>query len=432
MTIRRLRNQEQRGGMLSSPLGWGWNDPSAIPPPGLATMQRAGVAVTPQTSLQVDVVHTALRVLSNALIRMRDLRAYRWDIDKDGNPFRRWMKTQPGILTNTFGSMFQYDGRKRTVISMGLFGEAFWLVLARDYLQFPTAIEVLHPAFLTVDIDKNTGKTVYTYGIGANRKELPASDVIHIPFMAVPGALRGLSSLEYAGIQYALALAAMEYGQRWFSQGASPSFVFTTESKLGQDEVRRIAEKLLVEHSGLQSSHLPLVVDSGLKPQKISSTPDEAQYLKTLEYSRNVIGAWFGLPPHLIGGLNEKGNVWGKTIEEQGYQLDDYTMSGYTIPLEEAHSSLLPRHQFAGWDEARTVRAPAADQARLTEADRTTGVRTINEVRVQRYGLPPIEGGDDLLTPLNSNTSPGVGEVFAEEIADDLGVPVPAPDDPAA
>ena len=55
--------------MCSWPTGWGLNDPSAIPPPGLCSMQRAGVPVTTQTSLQVDSVFTALRVLSNAVIK---------------------------------------------------------------------------------------------------------------------------------------------------------------------------------------------------------------------------------------------------------------------------------------------------------------------------------------------------------------------------
>lgn len=432
MTLRRLRAvHEQRSGMLSSwPNGWGLSDPSAIPPPGMYSMQRAGVPVTLHTSLQVDVVHTSLRVLSNAIIKMRDLRGYRWVTDKDGQPYRQWLKTQPAVLTSTFGKMFQYDGRRRTVISMALFGEAFWLILGRDYLGFPTAVEVLHPAFITVETDKATGAPLYFYGAGVNRKQLDTEDVIHIPFMAVPGAHRGLSSLEYAGIQYALALAAMEYGQRWFAQGASPSYILSTEQKLGQDEVRRIAEKFIVEHSGLQSAHLPLVIDSGLKAEKISATPDEAQYIATLEYSRNCIGAWFGLPSHLIGGANDKGNVWGRTIQEQGYQLVDFTLSGYTVPLEEAHSFLLPRGQLAAFDESTILRANTADQARLVMADRTTGVRTINDIRVKTYGLPPVEGGDEPLTPLNSNATKPVGEVFAEEVADDLGEPMPT--DPAA
>ena len=225
--------------------------------------------------------------------------------------------------------------------------------------------------------------------------------------MAMPGAERGLNSIEYAGVSYALALAAMEFGQRWFAQGAAPSFLLSTEQKLGREEVERIARKFMVEHSGLQASHLPLVVDSGMKVEKISSTPDEAQFIGTLEYARMCIAAWFGLPSHLVGGGADKGNVWGKTVQEQAFQLVDFTLSGYTVRLNEAFSSLLPTGVYACLDESTLLRANAADLAAEITALRTTSVVTQNDIRVDKLHMPPVPGGDDINAPLASNVSPG-------------------------
>lgn len=426
MPIRRI--MERRNGMMASwPNGWGWNDPSAIPPPGLFRQQRAGVPVTAHTALQVDTVFTSLRVISNSIIKMGPPRAYKWKFDKDNEPYRSFINPWPAVLTNTFGNMFQYDGMSRTIVSMALFGEAFWYTLLRDSTQYPTALEVLHPAFITVDVDERPGPTygqpLYFYGNGVNKKQLKTEDVTHIPFMALPGGRRGLNSVEYAGVAYALALAAMEYGQRWFAQGASPSFLLSTEAKLGDDEIERIAETFLVQHSGLQAAHLPLVVDSGLKVEKISSTPDEAQYLNTLDHSRRSIAAWFGLPPHLVGSVGE-GNVWGKTVQEQGIQLVDFTLSGYVVRLEEAYSSLLPRGTNASFDDSAIARADATQVAQEIMAKRTTGVETQNEIRVRTLRRPPLKGGDDLLAPLNSNTSPPVGGLLAEEAAKQLNLPL--------
>jgi HK97 family phage portal protein len=402
------------------------NDPAAIPAPGMFTMQRAGVPVTQHTALQVDVVFTALRVLSNAVIKMGDPRAYKWVIDDHGRPYKSYLPNQPAVLTQTFGpEVFQYDGRARTVVSLGLFGEAFWYILERDFYNQPRTVEVLHPAFVTHEFDKQTGAIQWFYGSGVNKKPLERANLIHIPFKAMPGATRGLSSLEFSGINYALALAALEYGQRWFAQGASPSYLLSTDTKLGTEEVKRIAEQFMVEHSGLQSAHLPLVLDGGLKAQKISSTPDEAQYLRTLEYARTCIAAYFGLPGHLVGGSNDKGNVWGKTVEEQGYQMVDFTLSGYIVPLEEAHGRLLPRGTNADFDEKIILRANAADRAAEMIAARTVGTKTKNEIRIYDHDLPPVEGGDDLDAPLNSNTSPAVGLVDADVVAKQEGVTPP-------
>lgn len=392
--------------MTSWPNGWGWNDPAAIPPPGMYNMQRAGVPVTAHTSLQVDAVFTSLRVLSNAVIKMGPARAYTTGYDVDNRPYREWIAPEPSILTHTFGPMRQYDGMARTVVSMALFGEAFWLIMTRDRMLYPTSVEVLHPAFMDVKINKEDGGPDYWYGTGVHKVLLPREDVEHIPFLALPGATRGLNSIEYAGVSYALALAAMEYGQRWFSQGASPSFLLSTEQKLGTEEVERIAQKFLVEHSGLQASHLPLVVDSGMKVQKISSTPDEAQYLGTLEYARMCIAAWFGLPSHLAGGTADKGNVWGKTVQEQGIQLVDFTLSGYVVRIEEVLSSFLPKSDAAKFDESTIQRASAADQAARISALRTTAVVTQNDVRVEELHMKPLPGADTLDAPLASNSTP--------------------------
>lgn len=408
--------------MFSWPNGWGFTDPAAIPPPGLFQMQRAGVPVTPHTSMQVDSVFTCLRIISNAIIRMGNPRAYKWGYDKFNRPYREWLPNQPGILSNSFGPMFQFDGMARTVISMGLFGEAFWVTLTRDYLGFPTAIEVLHPAFVEVKIDEN-GNSVFFYGTGSKKVQLKAADVTHIPFLALPGARRGLSSLEYAGVAYALALAAMEYGQRWFSQGASPSFALTTEENLGQEEVERIAQKFLVQHSGLQSAHLPLVLDGGMKVEKIQATPDEAQFLGTLDYARMAIGAWFGLPPHLVGVMNDKPNIWGKTVQEMNFQLQDYTFSGYTTRINEAFSSLLPRNTFAALDESEITRASAADLAAEITALRQFTVATENDVRVTKLKWPPLPGGDSLQAPAATNVSPASASsaIQAADKEDDAG-----------
>jgi HK97 family phage portal protein len=302
--------------------------------------------------------------------------------------------------------MWQYDGMARTVICLALFGEAFWYTLTRDYLGFPSAIEILHPAFIEIKKDA-AGQLIYLYGSGVQKVKLDPSSLTHIPFLAMPGAERGLNSIEYGGVTFALAIAALEFGQRWFAQGQSPSFVLSTEQKLGQEEVARIAEKFFTQKGGLQNAHLPLVVDAGMKVENLEKGPDTGQFIGTLEYARMCIAAWFGLPSHLVGGSGDKGNVWGKTVQEQGFQMVDYTLSGYVVRLEEAFSSLLPRGTFAAMDESAILRANAADLAAEITALRTTGVETPNEIRVNKLKLPPLPDGDDLVAPLASNVAPG-------------------------
>lgn len=422
MTLARIRqnqsgNVETRSGVSANwPSGWGWADPSAIPPPGMYQMQRAGVPVTIHTSLQIDSVFTACRVLTNSIIKMGNLRGYQRLFDTSNAPYKDWLDSNPPLLESTWtdatgGKMWQYDGMTRTIMSMALFGEAFWYIVTRDRMSNASTLEVLHPAFIEIkkrQLVDGTVQKYYLYGTGVNKTELSPDDLIHIPFMALPGAERGLNTIQYGGVAFSLALAAMEYGSRWFAQGASPSFLLSTDQKLGREEVERIADKFLIEHSGLGSAHLPLVVDSGMKVEKISSTPDEAQYLSTLQYSRMVIAAWFGLPSHLVGGTADKGNVWGKTVQEQAIQLIDFTLSGYITRIEEAFSFLLAKGVYAAFNTELIQRAGYTDRAAYITALRTATVMTPNEVRTNILEMAPSTdpNGDKLEAPLASNAPP--------------------------
>ena len=401
--------------MLGSPNGWGWNDPAAIPPPGLNSQSRAGVPVTPHTVMQIGVVHRCVEVLVNSVLQMGNPQAYRLLQDKDNRAYRSYLASQPGILTNTWGRLEQSEGSTQTIVSMAMFGEAFWYTISRDFYQFPNVVEVLNPVFLVVNQDKNTGMPVYFYGTGVNRVELAYEDVKHIRGLTMPGARRALSTVEYESMSFAIALAAMEYGSRWFSQGASPSYLLSTDQKLGKDEVKRIAEMFLVEHSGLQAAHLPLVLDSGMQAHKISSTPDEAQFLGTLEHARQEIGGYFGVPAHLIGSTGDTGGVWGKGIEEANFGFSDFTLSGYTTRLNEAYSSMLPRGQSAAINSRALQRANAADRAKEVQAIRTGTIMTPNEVRRDYYDLGPVVGGDVLDAPLASNIAPPTNTVAIPE-----------------
>lgn len=414
------------------PMGYGLNDPAAIPPPGMMHLQRAGVLVTPHTLLQVDVVFTALRLITTAILEMGDPRAYSEASSKDNIVYKKYIASQPSVLTDTWGGrMMQYDGRRRTVMSMALFGEAFWYTLDRDVkpkrFGLPTSLEVLHPAFMEVKTHKVSGGPEYIYGTGVNKRTLDPEDVTHIPFMAMPQARRALNTAEYAGISGALAMAAYEFGATWFSQGASPSFLLATDQKLGQAEVERIAQKFIIEHSGLSNSHRPLVIDQGLTATKMMSSPDEAQYLNTLEYARNVIGSWFGVDELIPNALQRQTPPPAHSAQERMQRFLTFTTSGYTTPMAEAFGGMLLPAQKVDWNEGALLQPDSQFLAQLIMALRQAQVGSVNDLRTRYLGWAPVPGGDDPLAPLASNTDQSAMNGGPDTPPDDEPPPAPTP-----
>lgn len=394
-------------------------------------MQRAGVQVTPHTLLGVDVVFTALRVISNNIIKLGNQRAYKEALTEDNFPYRKYLAKQPSLLTSTFGGprrMMQSTGWDRTIWSMALFGEVFWYIVLRDELQFATTLDVLHPAFMLIKSDPLTGEPIYEYGSGNKKVILDPEDVIHIPFKSLPAARRALNPVEYAGVAGALAMAAYEFGSTWFSQGTSPDFILTTDAKLGQEEVQRIAQKFLIEHGGLGQSHLPLVLDRGLKAEKVMASPDEAQYLNTLTVMRSVLFSWFGVEFLSADPLQRTTPPAPGAREDMMASFAQDTLSGYVVPLEEAMSSLLPAGVNSAWDEGKLSRPNAATLGAEVMAYRQSQTWTINELRGRKFQLGPIPGGDDALAPLASNVAPS--QTDAQDAAKGDSKP-PAPAVPA-
>lgn len=390
-------------------MGYGWSDPSAIPPPGLGQMQRAGVLVTPSTLLQVDVVFTALRIIDNHIMRMGCLRAYTEKLwGPDNVIYREFASDQPDVLTDMWGGrMMPSTGMSRTIWSMGLFGEAYWYVLLRDRLKYPLVLDVLHPAFMEVKQDEQ-GNPVYIYGTGAKKTRLDPDDVIAIPFKSLPASRRAMSPVEYLGVAGSLAMAAYEFGAAWFAQGAAPSYLLTTDAKLGMEEVQRIAQRFVSEHGGLSNAHLPLILDSGLKAQETMAAPDKAQYLQTLEYARSVVGSWFGINEEWLGNALQKLSPAAPgAFQDQQQRFNLHTLTGYTRPIEEAVSfRILPGAQKATFMEDELEQINAAGKAALVTSLRTSQSYAINDTRVRVQRIPPVDGGDDVIAPLASNVSP--------------------------
>jgi len=427
VTIARIRRAntsaqvETRGLQTGYPFtGYNYADPSAIPPPGMYHLQRAGVMVNAHSLLQVDVVYTALRIISNNILRMGNLRAYTLGYDKGNWPYKQYLRDQPDILTNTFGganlggtagTVMQCTGMDRTIWSMGLFGEAFWYILRDSDFLDPLAVDILHPAFMEVKREK--GKTTYIYGSGQNKQELDPANVVQIPLKSLPGAARGLSPTDYMGVVGALAIAAYEFGSSWFSQGQAPDFILSTEQKLGQEEVERIVDKFMIRHAGLNAAHTPVMLDSGVKAEKVMASPDEAQYLNTLEYSRQCIGSWLGLPPSKMpNALQRQPSAGPHTRQEEMMTFQVDTLGGYTIPLAEVHSAFLPKDTFACFNEHAVNMPDAQFMAQLIQALRITQAGSINDARVRELGWEPVEDdrADDPIQPLASNVAPSQTE----------------------
>lgn len=392
------RQMQQQRGFPISQGGWGgyMGDPAAIPPPSAFNMGTAGVIVNERTVLSLMVVSTCIRVLGDAVAGLRP-RVYRQK-GLEPSPEDKQVAPPP-VIAAPYADITRRDGDFRRVASLGLGGNIFTLVVARDDRGNATQVQGLPPGAIKVEMVE--GRKCYF--LGAAGKELPADDIIHTPWMSLEGGLVGLNPIEIGVNGFGIPIAAEQYVQRYYGQGMHPTGILSLEKPLRPEDSKRLKNELSVKHGGLSQAHTPMILDSAAKWQQISITPETAQLLETRAFSRGEIGGFYGLPGFLVGDTTDKGGPWGKGLQEEVMGFATFTLSGYTDRLDDADSQLLS----AGYYVKRDLKELFAtnDQMRGTFVSMLRAASVISpNTGAKMTGLPLSDepGADSIFAPMNS------------------------------
>lgn len=400
-------------------------DPWAIPSNGsLAAYTAAGVPVTEDTAMQLLVVAACVRILSTTVAGLP------FDAVRMSGALRRTLEPPPAIVADPFGGAnntalpTRRVGVVQLMVSLLLRGNGYCLVLARDSLNRPVRLQVLHPDRVRCRWDpKGSGQRVYQI----DRREVDAEDIVHLMGMSFPEAATGMSVLSYARNSIGLGLAAEEFGARFFGSGAHMTGIVTVDGDLDKERARQLKENFTASHAGLQNSHTVGVLTGGAKWQQISVSPEDAQFLGTRSSQNLDIARLFGIPPHMIGEV-DRTTSWGTGIEQQGLGFLRYTLRAWLDPFEDAWSAMLPKPQVARFNADALLRTDTLGRYQVYLNARNAALMTPDEIRALE-NLPPLPDGKgtDAFAPLNSahTTDPGwqPGQPEPE--------PEPAPDDGA-
>ncbi|MFW1798416.1 phage portal protein, partial [Acinetobacter guillouiae] len=58
-------------------------------------------------------------------------------------------------------------------------------------------------------------------------------------------------------------------------------------------------------YGGVSNSNKTAVLFGGAKLEKVSISPDEAQFIETRKFQVSEIARWYRVPPHMIGDLDK-------------------------------------------------------------------------------------------------------------------------------
>lgn len=346
-----------------------------------------GVHVTEHAVLGLAAVHRCVEIIAGGIASL-PLAA----VQQEGGI----TEVVPSWLDSPAGPYTKHELIETTLLHLLLHGNAFWAHIYGGAGQL-VGVQPLHPTLVGVELDRNGFKSYRVSLATGKTQAFDESTMTHIKGLA-PDAVRGYSPLELArNGAFGVGLAADRSAASLFGNGALMSAIVTSDTIRTAEEAEDIKKMLTVRAAGVPNAGQIAVFNKDLKITPWSLTNEDAQWLQSREFQKSEIATWFGVPDTLVG-LSEKQSSWGSGIAEMHRAMASWTFKLWTSRIEDRLSRLLPVGTTAQFDY-KGLLAPAPEkEIPLLLAMVQAGTLTPNEFR-KRQNLPPIEGGDVLLTP---------------------------------
>ncbi|MBM7770633.1 HK97 family phage portal protein [Actinokineospora baliensis] len=386
----------------------------AAPPPMREATSAAEVfgtdadpepVLTPEDALAVSAVYACVRLLSDTIATLP------LDAFLRVGTRRREIAAPPAWVRKPNPDMGRIAFLGMVMTSLLLTGNAYILV-SRDRAGRVVALDVIpthlvHPRYARV-----AGRRVIVYELSTTDEDgipqvlgvLGSRDVLHLRGLPLAGSLTGVSPIRAAAVTVGLALNAQDYGYEFFGGGALPGAVVSVPGTMTAAGLKAARATWRTIHGGRGNRHGLAVLTEGATFNKISISPDEAQFLETRAFQVPEIARLFGVPPHLIADASGS-TSWGSGLAEQDLAFAKHSVRPWVERIEEALSELLAAdlgqpNAFVKFGLDAMARASVKDRYEAYRVALNNGMLTRNEVRALEDLSPDTTGyGDHFLLP---------------------------------
>ncbi|WP_417319842.1 phage portal protein [Emcibacter sp.] len=176
----------------------------------------------------------------------------------------------------------------------------------------PSELYVLRADRIRLDQDRSGWPKAYVYSLGGREHVFPVdpvegkSSLLHLKYFHPLDDLYGLSPLEAAAMAVDVHNAASAWNKALFDNAARPSGALVFEGREGQDSLSgeqfdRLKDELADSYQGARNAGRPMLLEGGLKWQKLAFSPADMDFINGKHVSAREIALAFGIPPMLLG-----------------------------------------------------------------------------------------------------------------------------------
>lgn len=365
-------------------------------PVGSGVATQSGSIVTSDTAMRLSTVYKCIKVLAET-IGMLPMHMYRTtsgerrDRVRD-DPVARLLAVRP----NRWQTPMQFRVMLEAHRSMRGNGYAR-IVHSAD--GAPEELIPLHPDRVTPEVARN-GLPRYRVksADGSTEEVLVQGEIMHLTGLTLDGYV-GLNPIQAEREAIGAAIAARDYGSRFWNNDARPPFWIKIPGQFKDNEVASNFRDDWQAKYGGNNRGRPAALDRGMEIHELGLSNQDSQWIDSRKYSDvDICGLW-RVPPHKIGILDRA--TWGN-IEQQNIEFVTDTL----LPLAVSWEQTIQRDLIV--DEDLFVELL---MELLLRGDTTTrytaygkaiqdGWLTRNEARALE-NRNPLPGLDEPLQPLN-------------------------------
>jgi HK97 family phage portal protein len=274
----------------------------------------------------------------------------------------------------------------------------------------------LLPQNMTPEIAPDGRSKIYRYTDTKGIQQTFRDDEIwHLKGLSTDGVI-GLSPVSLAREAIGLALAAEDYGARFFSNDARPGGILTSPGKIAPDAAKRLKESVEEATTGA-NRHRLMVLEQGLDWKQVGLSQADSQFLETRKLQIEEIARIFRVPCILIGHANATSTF--ASAEQFMLSFVIHTMRPWVVRWEQSINMHLltqaDREQgyFAEFKLDALMRGDTSSRFSAYSQAIASRIMNPNEVR-SLENLNPYPGGDEYLNPA-IDTTPDKGATDANK-----------------
>ncbi len=363
-----------------------------------AAYSKAGTVVDPKTALSLSALRRAVSLLAESVAQL-PCEVYRRDGDQKAkavdHPLYDLLHNQP----NKKDSSFEYFEMAQGFL--GLNGNHIALI-ERDNKANITELIPIHRDKVTI-LKGNDGLPYYH--LIEENKTLPMRMVHHVKAFSMDG-FQGLSPLQTSADAIGLAIAVEEHASKVFSNGTTLSGVIERPKDAAaiktQDGIDKVVNSFVGKHSGIRNMFSVAMLQEGMTYKQMAMNNDQAQLIEARKLGVADVSRLYGIP---LSMLSESAGESYKSIEQQSLNYVIFGLMPWLKRWESAmrRDLLLPSERkdyFIEFNVAGLIRGDMKSRYDAYAIARQWGWLSVNDIR-RLENLPPVEGGNVYLTPLN-------------------------------